>query len=135
MRIEEGKYYRTRGGRKVGPMRATDNNHWPMECDGTWWRADGESCEGSMARMYPENDIVAEWTEHSPVRTVERKEVVPGVYGRVDILDVSKFAVWRVGIGFVSHHGTRSCAAYLTASELRDLSRVALELADYLDAQ
>jgi hypothetical protein len=83
MRIEEGKYYRTRDGRKVGPLRATDNGHWPMECDGTWWRADGESCEGSMARMYPENDIVAEWTDEGPVRTVTRQEIIPGTYDGV----------------------------------------------------
>ena len=34
--------------------------------------------------MRPDLDLVAEWTE-SPVRTVTRKEIVPGRYGRIEV--------------------------------------------------
>ena len=68
MKIEDGKYYRTRDGRKVGPMveeypRWSD---WPFEVrnqDGDYpisvclWKDDGACDEGSQY------DLVAEWTD------------------------------------------------------------------------
>lgn len=141
MRIEEGKFYRTREGRKVGPVRATDNSFWPMECGGTWWRANGESCEGSMARMYPRNDIISEWIE-SPVRTetVTTRRIEPGVYGRIRVRDEAGMVDGgtQVGFNFVARNGAsmgQPEVAYLSAPELRELARVALEIAEYLDAK
>ena len=49
MKIEEGKYYRTRDGRKVGPMRSA----WTP--NGTqWWFKDGDKTK---------LDLIAEWTD------------------------------------------------------------------------
>ena len=49
-----------------------------------YWRRDGEACAGNVNNMRPDLDLVAEWTE-SPVRTVTRKEIVPGRYGRIEV--------------------------------------------------
>lgn len=66
MKIEEGKYYRTRDGRKVGPLEKTD---WPesllarnVNGDGTGNRlffVDSGKHEFRVAAL----DIVAEWTD------------------------------------------------------------------------
>lgn len=122
MQIEAGKYYRTRDGRKVGPLRATDNSFWPMESRGTWWRANGESCEGSMARMRKENDIIAEWSE-GPVRTetVTKRRIVPGVYGGV-----------YVSVGVEGKLVGITVDQFMTAEELDSLAMVASQLAEAL---
>lgn len=63
MKLEEGKYYVTREGRKVGPMgRLTFSgglHRW--EYDGLLWSADGIGYTGE----YPEQDIVAEWKDET----------------------------------------------------------------------
>lgn len=88
MKIEEGKFYRTRDGQKIGPMQSNwcDDRCWPFVCrpahDRMYWRRDGEACAGNVNNMRPDLDLVAEWTE-SPVRTVTRKEIVFGVFGKV----------------------------------------------------
>lgn len=82
MKLEVGKYYRTRDGRTVGPMRAR------KIFGGSFWSDVGGAyyADGSHVAS-PQNDIIAEWTDDpqqdSPVRTVTRKEIVPGVYGNV----------------------------------------------------
>ncbi|WP_247997702.1 hypothetical protein [Brucella tritici] len=62
--IETGKFYRTRDGRKVGPMRRY-NGGWLYETDdyGRMWRDDG-------MRYYEESrgdgsDLIAEWVDES----------------------------------------------------------------------
>ena len=88
MKIEEGKFYKTLCGCKVGPMRL-----WDRGCDHSWvqsnrrvfnqfgdlWRDDGTSDYSP--------DLVYEWVdeETGPVRevTVTRKEIVDGYYGAV----------------------------------------------------
>lgn len=80
MKIEEGKFYRTRDGRKAGPMK----------CWGAGWvdasRTRGDMWQDDGLRYYSENrgddDIIAEWTDGA-VREVTRKEIVFGVFGRV----------------------------------------------------
>ena len=91
MKIEEGMFYRTRDGRKVGPIeRRSGYNDYVWRVDGltltpdfqTTWLADGRF---HTAGHFPEFDLVAEWTDEStgPVRTVTRKEIVFGVFGKV----------------------------------------------------
>jgi len=61
MKLEEGKYYITREGRKVGPMdhyHSYKNLH-PWASDNLLWSADGIGYEG----CHPEQDIVAEWKD------------------------------------------------------------------------
>lgn len=87
MKLEVGKFYRTRDGRKVGPIETYgDSISYPFMAkhtggttvdtytpDGLYWR-------GSTNNKH---DIVSEWIE-GPVRTetIERKVIVPGAYGR-----------------------------------------------------
>ena len=82
MQIEAGKYYRRRDGKKCGPAW-TDGNQphpWCVQFDESehWYRDNGASCLGNA-----DADLIAEWTEAPtcPVRTVTRKEIVPGVEG------------------------------------------------------
>ncbi len=86
MQLEVGKFYKTREGRKVGPMQEFDSykNLHPWESNGELWADDGTSYLGE----YPDSDIIAEWHDEpvSPVRTVTRKEIVPGTYGSLEVL-------------------------------------------------
>jgi hypothetical protein len=93
MKIEAGKYYRTRDGQKVGPMLENEgNSFWPWtdspntnDGKGNAWSVFGQGCYCKpQAVECADLDIIAEWTE-SPVREVTRKEIVPGVYGRVKV--------------------------------------------------
>lgn len=70
MQIEAGKYYKTRDGRKVGPMAANDNDMWPwivkgsMPRTGFAWKQDGIGCSYSPHSEYDTNlDLIAEWTD------------------------------------------------------------------------
>ena len=63
MKLEEGKYYITRDGRKVGPMdhyHSYKNLH-PWASDGLLWSTDGIGYEG----CHPEQDIIAEWKDET----------------------------------------------------------------------
>jgi len=120
MQIEAGKYYRRRDGKKRGPAW-TDGNQphpWcvPFDESEHWYRDDGASCLGNA-----DADLIAEWTEAptGPVRTVTRKEIVPGVYGNV--------IVWNDGSGDVSVMNMR------TATELRAAIATLTEIADALE--
>lgn len=89
MKIEAGKYYKTRDGRKVGPIQRAGSGKVHH-----YWH-DGASFLGQFTNnwsrkgyssSYPGLDIISEWQdEPSPIRTVTRKEIVPGVYGAVVI--------------------------------------------------
>jgi hypothetical protein len=64
MKIEAGKYYRTRDGQKVGPMRYDPDHrlsgyYW-TQTGGAAWRYDGLfSANGEPG----ERDLIAEWTD------------------------------------------------------------------------
>lgn len=62
MRIEEGKYYKTRSGKKVGPAEATSCSEYPWDIpheSGFYaYTAEGESCLG-----WRDDDVVEEWAE------------------------------------------------------------------------
>jgi hypothetical protein len=75
MKIEAGKYYRTRDGRKVGPMRPndfgvyTDSHPWrgesnrPADC----YRSNGMYEIGPAEDAY---DLIAEWSEPMDLTTI-----------------------------------------------------------------
>ena len=136
LKLEVGKFYRTRDGRKIGPMRNDKgivNHPWDDEVSWHFYSDDGRADDG------PDYDLIAEWTDTttSPVRTVTRKEVVPGVYGalRVDAAN----DCGKVLIGFDrSHlddgrikHGALMQA--MDAKQLRALAETAIALADALE--
>ena len=65
MKIEAEKYYRTRDGRKVGPMRSVNWHLYPFDISGhesedlggCLWDRDGSADDGKHM------DIIAEWEE------------------------------------------------------------------------
>jgi hypothetical protein len=67
MKIEVGKYYKTRDGRKVGPMKYCEHDKWPWDVQGTseLWDKNGKSDEGL------ELDLIAEWQEPVPTLSGE----------------------------------------------------------------
>lgn len=87
MKIEAGKYYKTRDGRKVGPavFRNSLHNIW------AWYVGDealrrNDGTVGGNGAFSDSFDLISEWQdEPSPIRTVTRREIVAGVYGRVVI--------------------------------------------------
>lgn len=89
MKIEEGKFYRTRDGRKVGPMRGLTDRELSTYTS-RWVWMDGSRLitapwdDAGTFSPYRESkeDLIAEWTD-GPVREVTRKEIVGGTYGRI----------------------------------------------------
>jgi hypothetical protein len=62
LKIEAGKYYRTRDGQKVGPMYRTSSDFMIMK-----WNCSGGVGWSDRGSVYmtvdDENDIIAEWTD------------------------------------------------------------------------
>lgn len=59
--IQAGKFYKTRDGRKVGPMVATyDNEYWPFNSAGYYFKRDGFSCPGQAHNHKDADDLIAE---------------------------------------------------------------------------
>lgn len=94
IKVEEGKYYRTRDGRKVGPMAFSDGSKdfagAPGFGEGNWYTQHSRHFKGEYINVSifgeQDDDLVAEWVDStSPVRTVTHREVVPGIYGNVHI--------------------------------------------------
>lgn len=70
LKIEAGRYYKTRDGRKVGPLMTTDNNeYWPFKWpeQTMYYRADGYSCPGAKHLHRDQDDLIAEWQETTNV--------------------------------------------------------------------
>lgn len=139
MKIEEGKFYKTRDGHKVGPMLRhmsgavywkTDavRFHNAINSYGLFWYKNGEYDKWDNHPL----DLIEEWAdEKGPVRTVTRKEIVPGVYGRVHIGDWNPCNM--VEIGFAARYSDGM--ATLDASELRAAAVTLIEIVDALDYQ
>ncbi|WP_158527096.1 hypothetical protein [Sinorhizobium meliloti] len=69
LQIQAGKFYRTRDGRKVGPMRKWDDDSFDVSVgDGRLWRPDG-------LRYYRESrgdsDLIAEWVDEPAVAVAD----------------------------------------------------------------
>lgn len=64
VKLEVGKYYKTRDGRKVGPMKSYKSfmDMHPFESDKMLWTREGVAYQGSE----PDQDIVAEWPDDPP---------------------------------------------------------------------
>lgn len=68
----------------------------------------------------------------SPIREVTRKELVAGVYGRVDIDCVYGESV---NLRFLTQMGATSGIYSFSAKELRDAARVFNDIADFLEGR
>lgn len=81
MKIEAGKFYKTRDGRKVGPMRSFGSFYCWATDDGKRWTTKGHFIDGEVR---PE-DLIAEWTDEqpypihhrSPSQSLVKEEFVP----------------------------------------------------------
>lgn len=125
MQLEAGKYYKTRDGRKVGPLRVRSDGVFRQDnyeyIDGTftWW----EGGEASYDKSPNPHDLVSLW-EEGPIRTVTRREIVPGVY-------VST----KVAVGDVAN-GSKvwiDVSDNMTAEELREAAHLFNQLAEVLE--
>lgn len=149
MKIEEGKFYRTRDGQKA--------QVWSNESDLYPWvmrLPSGVKHTVTRNGLYFHDrlaehplDIVAEWHEDSldrieaeikaelasPVRTVTRKEIVPGSYGAVSVV---KFLLPgradEAGVAICTESGLHK---RMNAAELRAAAATLIEIADALDAE
>lgn len=59
LKVEAGKFYKTRDGRKVGPMEPNGEDFGAG--DGRLWRANGER----WSKGHDEDRLVAEWVDNS----------------------------------------------------------------------
>lgn len=123
VKLEVGKYYKRRDGRKVGPMvRNTAGDYTethPFACEqGYTYKVDGGYLIENREDVF---DIIAEWGDEpaSPVRTGTRKEIVLGVYGKV-----------RVTAGMYIHVNSMS-----TAADIRAAIATLTQIADAMEEQ
>lgn len=133
MKLEVGKYYKTRDGRKVGPMLLWGDIEYPFSdhpISGTSiWKDDGSSTYHRQ-----ECTIISEWPSDSPVRTVTRKEIVPGVYGKVSIHHLyTDEGFPLVAISDCDSHKVRTVHVAMTPTELRAAAATLIEIADALE--
>jgi len=126
MKIEAGKYYRTRDGRKVGPMAETGARDFPWTGHNVLTGSESYRYDGSWSTQVGrrvEYDLVAEWTDEpasKPSPFVTRRELVPGVYGKVKVYAPIQGEI------------TVKVDTYLTADELDEAAHLFAQLAEYL---
>lgn len=141
MKIEVGKYYRTRDGRKVGLMAENDGRfgyefRFVSEDTGLTfspaWRADGTFNPHSKQVSDP-CDIVAEWHDEptSPIRT--RREIVPGTYGDVRVGSTRVMPDCNDPTMKPAKHTSITIDAMLTADELREAAHILNQIAEVLE--
>ena len=137
--VKEGHFYRDGHGEKRGPMEAehsyfVDARGWGFYANGQRMAKSGE---------YHPDHLVAEWVEtdaEGPVRTVTRREIVPGVYGRVLVTEAGKGDAGYGGVcvewcnrNGEPHSQNYRDPALMTAQELRSAAMVLSQLAEALD--
>lgn len=72
LKIEAGSFYKTRDGRKVGPMlfeEFGDGEPWHTSDTFRWWSNDGTRRDGSNGES---DDIIAEWIDEPVVEKVAK---------------------------------------------------------------
>lgn len=130
VKIEEGKYYRTKNGLTV--LIAKKNEMGIFCGDLQDGRSLGYGDYGEFLGdegAHPGVDIISEWQDaqptQGPIREVRRREVVPGVYGRVKISEDGKM-IGLTSCGF-DHYTT------ITPGELREAAHLFVQLAEVLE--
>lgn len=127
LKIEAGKYYKTRDGRKVGPMRELDRNKtdWPWTDKLEDMPDQRYTDDGKEIGTGSDFDLIAEWQDEttSPIRTVTRREILPGVYGKVCVNEKGD----GTGLDYIEMLGT------LDANELREAAHILNQIAEVLE--
>lgn len=147
MKLEVGKFYKTRDGRKVGPMGIEESQdatsfHWNVQGAGVGrWDESGDDGYASTFTAV-DDDLVALWQDAptGPVRTVTRttKEIVPGVYGAVSVHQITDSAdAGHVWITLTSKEATpeQTFHALLKADQIRAAIATLTEIAQALEDQ
>ena len=131
LKIEAGKYYKTRDGRKVGPI-ISDGMHWRVKD-----RIDRDEVfdwyeNGKFSRIRDsDNDIISEWQDQpSPIREVTRRELVAGVYGKIFINNYDETAN-KVWINVKEDFGS----VQFDSSELREAAHTLDQVAEFLESE
>lgn len=126
MKIEAGKYYKTRDGRKVGPTEVTDYNEAYPKAK-FWVEGYGlvqENGKFGNDEDSPSLDLISEWQdEPSPIRTVTRREIVAGVYGKVCVNEKGD----GTGLDYIQ------MLPSLDAEELREAAHILNQIAEVLE--
>lgn len=120
---QEGKFYRTRDGRKVGPAKKQYEGRFEFI-------GPHSHCHGPDGRYLGRDmglDLVAEWVE-GPVVTATVKRVVPGKYGIVSVSQASDTEV----ILNVGGLGMAFQQPAFTARQLREAAHTLTIIADAL---
>lgn len=134
MRLVEGETYRAANGEKIESVASFYGGLIREVGDGYIWNQDGTNRRTPGGFPDPKFNIVSLWTEASPIRTetVTTRRIEPGVYGRLSVHNGTSEAK-NVFAGITNMYGKDNGCQLLNAPELRELARVALELAEYLD--
>lgn len=131
VKLEVGKFYKTRDGRKVGPMREQvgDGCLTPYTFnDGLMsWTEEGEY---NLSRNESHLDIVSEPAVIGPIRT--RREIIPGVYGRVEVRTAEGFEEFA-SVGLTAGMGRATFITTLNAEQLREAAHLFNQLAEVLE--
>lgn len=135
--IRHGAKYLTRGKKVAGPMRASNAGHgyaFSADVEGELgsriYQADGRHGSTQAVQNNPDLDLVSEISESlslpSPVRKVERVEIVPGTYGRVRVWpdhpsEHVRLSVGEtIGVGCYDFHATELRAAISTLTAIAE---------------
>lgn len=92
IKLEAGKFYRTRDGRKVGPMRKWDFEPGLFDCadmDGEYWSENGFNADGPDGGIIGDReiDLIAEWADEPAVPQPNRyARTINGA--TVDVYDI-----------------------------------------------
>lgn len=135
MKIEAGKSYVARDGEVWMNARLAkgydkgegytwtldDNNgeEFSFTVDGKFWLDDDEVCEHDLV-----SQIGVEVVSSSAIRTVTRREIVPGKYGIVEVGEVS---VSRARIATTVEYG------FTSVDQLREAANLFNQLAEVLE--
>lgn len=96
VKLEVGKFYRTRDGRKVGPLSPWQgkDDPWPFsavygECSRASFSASGVACDGPWPEgLKPDLDIIAEWTDEAAAATSANRYARTINGATVDVYDI-----------------------------------------------
>ena len=132
IQIEEGKYYKTRQGHKIGPMHAKRiDTEWPWRADNgtSTYRSNGTASESKNVDL--PWDIIAEWTEESaPVTDTHAVETVEGP----QIADTPEWAKGVEAEASVEYAvGERDYSSDITAEGVAEIRRRAAPYIDNAD--
>jgi len=122
-------------GGKAGPAKQEVGGFWAM----SHMRYDIFGlCYHAFHRYVrlPQYDLIAEWPDEQPVRTVTRKEIVPGVYGKLSIHQL-RGERGEVYLAFVDNitHKENTIHATVTSHEIRAAIATLQQIADAMENQ